>query len=93
VEVDVPLSQQGVDSLVAVELRNWLGSVIHTHPRYITIYAVIKPLRAVTMRAKSATDPDCKIPCSRCGGGGRCALVAAGSGLAGGGGVAQLAGQ
>jgi hypothetical protein len=39
VEVDVPLSQQGVDSLVAVELRNWLGSVMKAR---VTIFEILQ---------------------------------------------------
>ncbi|KAJ5219498.1 hypothetical protein N7468_008702 [Penicillium chermesinum] len=39
VEVDVPLSQQGVDSLVAVELRNWLSSVMKAR---VTIFEILQ---------------------------------------------------
>ncbi|KAJ5508897.1 hypothetical protein N7527_011040 [Penicillium freii] len=39
VEVDVPLSQQGVDSLVAVELRNWLSSVMEAR---VTIFEILQ---------------------------------------------------
>lgn len=44
IDVALPLSQHGVDSLVAVELRNWLSSVVKAK---VTIYDILQSASVV----------------------------------------------